>query len=230
MLSTPTSSSFTFLHARNLAHGLQKSVFQFNNICLFIFTNTTDWEGSFHFMNTNLVFKIANIPPSGSADEQAGQERWFTVVGLLMSSPMSRKPWVYAAVRAVGVFCDQAEWEHLKAPHEGQLHVGRVAQGMGRGLALVAGTVVFTKHLDTSGWPFIMSPFSLETHMPCSPKSPTLKLLRLLQSRGGIYKTFLGKKLCCCDLPLPSHPLCLFVTTLQKWLDCEFLSVSCLPH
>lgn len=153
ILSSLTSSSFIFLHARNLAHGLQKSVFQFNNICLSIFTNTTDWEGSFHFMNTNIVFKIANIAPSGSADGQAGQERWFTVVDLLMSSPMLRKAWAHAVVPAAGLSCAQAEWEHLKAPHEGQLHVGRVTQGMGRGLTSVAGTVMFIEHLDTSGWP-----------------------------------------------------------------------------
>ena len=64
---------------------------------------------------------------------------------------MLRKPWAHAAVPVLGVSCAQAEWEHLKAPREGQLHVGSVAQGMGRGLALVAGTVVFTEPLDTSG-------------------------------------------------------------------------------
>lgn len=152
ILSSLTSSSFTFLHARNLSHGLQKSVFQFNNICLSIFANTTDWEGSFHFMN-NIAFKIANIAPSGSADGQTGQERCFTVLDLLMSSPMLRKAWAHDAVPAAGLSCAQAESEHLKAPHEGQLHVGRVAQGMGRGLTSVAGRVMFIEHLDTSGWP-----------------------------------------------------------------------------
>lgn len=116
MLRRPTASSFTFLCARNLAR-LQKSVFPFNNICLFILTNTTDWEGSFHFMNSNIVLKLANIPPSGSAKGQAGQERWFMVVGLFMSFPMLRKPCAHATVPAAGASYAQAKWGHLKAPH-----------------------------------------------------------------------------------------------------------------